>query len=324
MSKRRSLTLPSSNSGRNAAEQTTLEVEQVKDSGQAVTRRASSGVLSGVTGASVSAPLTVDSIPAPYAASLSQFLDDQERADLAACEQAVEGLQRAFAAAGKALATINKARLYRETHATFPEYLSERWKISESQAYRLMDAWPVYAQLEGAGVVVLNERQARELVSTFRKYGGPATVALARAVEKHAGKTTAATYEVARKGLPAQLPRDPDQMVQVIEESTLRALPRTSPNGGGTEGPDEAGSETSPNGGGTEDGPDPRDLINEELKACVDDLTRAWDRVQRINGYGVAANDLGAAIHDANKARGLARQIIKGLTVPGAPGGEDE
>ncbi|WP_151775789.1 hypothetical protein [Streptomyces abyssomicinicus] len=196
---------------------------------------ADNGVVAELTGADVSSPLTVAHIPAPYAAGTGATLDDKERAHLATCERAVAGLQRAFAIAGKALATINQARLYRETHATFTDYLTDRWKMSESQAYRLMDAWPVYAQLESAGVTVLNERQARELVASFRKHGGPATVALVKAVEKHTEKPTAATYAAARKALPSQLPNDPHQLERTVEEATVRALPRqTSPIGGET------------------------------------------------------------------------------------------
>ncbi|WP_225629384.1 hypothetical protein [Streptomyces werraensis] len=270
----------------------------------------SSGVVAELTGADLSTPLTVEQVPAPYAPSTGAELDDQERADLETCERAVAGLQRAFALAGKALATINQARLYRETHATFTDYLTDRWKMSESQAYRLMDAWPVYAQLEAAGVTVLNERQARELVASFRKHGGPATVALARAVEKHTEKPTAATYAAARKALPAQLPQDPHQLERAVEEATVRALPRqTSPIGGETAAPS-----TSPNGGETTAGPgagradDEGDVTQDQVDAGAEAMAKLEAAVaQQRQVYEEIPPDVLAAamLYDLGRAERL-------------------
>lgn len=261
--------------------------------------------------------LGLDAVPAPYAPSEAAELDATERSHLAVCERAVSGLQTAFAVAGKALATISQARLYRETHATFAEYLNDRWQMSESQGYRLLDAWPVYAQLEAAGVTVLNERQARELVTTFRKHGGPATLALVQAVTEHAPrKPTAAAFETARKALPPRLPSDPDQLARVVTEATRKALPRpTSPIGGDDRGAAE--STVSPNGGETGTGPDPGDVVNVRLHEAVGHLERAWECVHEVNTLGVAATNLGAALEDSSKAKALTQRIFRGLT-PGA------
>jgi len=277
------------------------------------TATGSGGVVAELTGGDTSSPLSIASIPAPYAPSEGATLTDQERAHLETCERAVAGLQRAFAVAGKALATINQARLYRETHKTFTDYLADRWSMSESQAYRLMDAWPVYAQLEAAGVTVLNERQARELVASFRRHGGPATVALAKAVEKYARRPTAAMYEAARKALPAQLPQDPYQLERTVEEVTVRVLPRAaSPNGGET-----AASSTSPNGGETAgrgvgqaeaEGDITRDQVEAgaeamaTLEAAVAQQRQIYDRI----GGGVLA---AARLYDPGRADYLCREL---------------
>jgi hypothetical protein len=66
--------------------------------------------------------------------------------------------------AGKALQVIRDApRLCRGTHATFEDYIEQRWDMSRSPAYRLIDAWPLAERLSPMGDK-LNERQVRELL----------------------------------------------------------------------------------------------------------------------------------------------------------------
>ena len=85
------------------------------------------------TGAGRSAPtagpavISPGSLPDPYTATADGQLSDREQADLATCEAALDNLRVAFWAAGKALQVIRDARLYRDTHATFEDYVEQRW-----------------------------------------------------------------------------------------------------------------------------------------------------------------------------------------------------
>lgn len=73
-----------------------------------------------------------------------------------------QGLQT-FVEVGLALLAIRDERLYRQTHGTFVDYLAERWQMSESQGYRLIDAGRVAELISPIGEIA-NEAQARELV----------------------------------------------------------------------------------------------------------------------------------------------------------------
>ena len=67
---------------------------------------------------------------------------------------------------GQALLEIRDARLYRETHGSFEAYLDERWGVSRSRGYQLIDAARVTKALS-TGVDLdppANEAQARALV----------------------------------------------------------------------------------------------------------------------------------------------------------------
>nr|WP_238421072.1 hypothetical protein [Streptomyces taklimakanensis] len=171
------------------------------------------GVVAELTGADVTTPLTVEQVPAPYAGSPAEELDDRERADLTTCERAVASLQVAFAVAGKALATINQARLYRETHSTFAEYVEDRWGMRRSQAYRLIEAWPVAVALSPIGDI--NEAQVRELVPVAKRHGVGAARTVYEAVREQGGRVTAARLREAVRALPSRL-ASPDQAGDVV------------------------------------------------------------------------------------------------------------
>lgn len=98
-------------------------------------------------------------------AQLELALTGIERGDLKRCEAVIERGRRAFVEVGLALIEIRERRLYRESHGTFEDYLSERWEISRPQGYRLMDAAAAVQSLSPMGDVLLpqNERQARPL-----------------------------------------------------------------------------------------------------------------------------------------------------------------
>jgi hypothetical protein len=90
-------------------------------------------------------------------------LEPVERTRLAELEAVVDAGLETFVQVGLALREIRDARLYRDTHATFGDYLDERWNMSRSRGYRLIDAAQV-AELVSPMGDIPNERQARELV----------------------------------------------------------------------------------------------------------------------------------------------------------------
>ncbi len=142
-------------------------------------------------------------VPGPYEAVGDGELSPRERGDLATCEAALDNLRVAFWAAGKALQVIRDARLYRATHATFEDYVEERWDMSRPQAYRLVDAWPLAERLSPMGDK-LNERQIRELLPLAGRHGQDAAVLVYRTVTETDGvPVTAAIIHGAVSILPA-------------------------------------------------------------------------------------------------------------------------
>ena len=206
-SRRPALTLPGI-SGTAPAEQTALEIEQP----------APSGVLSGVTGASVAAPtLTVDQLPAPYdvAPGIVSPLSTKERIDLELCEQALHGFRKALIVAGKALEVINRGRLYRDTHGTFEDYVTDVWGFKRAHAYRLIEEWPIAAACLRFGDI--NELQARALLPAWKGHGPEATVTLYREAQELSGRKrlTAEALTEAVQVLPARLAA-PEQVADVL------------------------------------------------------------------------------------------------------------
>lgn len=216
MSPRPRLTMPDTVSKDDVDDE--LDVDERQDHGGG---RAPGGVLTALTGADVSTTLTVNHIPAPYDAGDSRpaVLDDQERSTLDVCEQALTGLRRAFVVAGKALEVINRGRLYRETHATFADYVSDRWEMKRSHAYRLIEEWPVAAAVSPIGDI--NEAQTRELLPVYKAHGQAATMVLYReARELAGGRVTAAALAEARDALPVvRRMEDPDLMREFLHRA---------------------------------------------------------------------------------------------------------
>ncbi|WP_067801398.1 hypothetical protein [Actinomadura formosensis] len=113
-------------------------------------------------------------------AAVDGDLDDQDRADLAACEAALDNLRMAFWAAGKALQVIRDRRLYRADYGSFEAYCTDRWEIGRRQADRLIAAWPIAEQLRPIGLASLNEGQVRELLPIADRHGPQAAVTVYR------------------------------------------------------------------------------------------------------------------------------------------------
>ncbi|MGW1596959.1 hypothetical protein [Streptomyces sp. NPDC002343] len=111
---------------------------------------------------------TLDSIPAPYQPHSEDELSDKEREDLEACKAGVDNLRNAFWIAGKSLETMSTAKLHREENPNFAEWVWERWEISESNLYRLMDEWRVGEALANLGHKPL-ESHVREMTELRRQ-----------------------------------------------------------------------------------------------------------------------------------------------------------
>lgn len=95
-------------------------------------------------------------------------LSAEESAAYQSHEEVIARNFKAFQQVGEALLDIRERRLYREEYSTFESYLSERWGMKHSQAYRLIDASKVMRDLSpigDKGFLPANESQARELVS---------------------------------------------------------------------------------------------------------------------------------------------------------------
>ncbi|MCX4886068.1 hypothetical protein [Streptomyces sp. NBC_00847] len=215
MSRREPLVLPSARSTKPEAGQQEALLD-LPATAPNTTRRQSGGVVGGLVGADLSGTVSVSSLPTPYdvAPEVVSPLNDKERADLELCEQALHGFRKALVVAGKALEVINRGRLYRETHATFADYVLEVWGFKRSQAYRLIEEWPVAVAVSPIGDI--NEAQARELLPVFKDHGREATAVLYRAArELTGGKVTAAALAEARGVLPHRLSA-PEQAADVL------------------------------------------------------------------------------------------------------------
>jgi len=78
-------------------------------------------------------------------------LTKAEAKALADCEDTIARGCRAFIEVGNALATIRDSQLYRQTHATFEDYVKERWPFGKAYAYRLIGAAETAAVLSPIG-----------------------------------------------------------------------------------------------------------------------------------------------------------------------------
>lgn len=131
-------------------------------------------------------------------------LSKVEQRNLNRLEKAIAGGLQTFREVGAALLEIRDSRLYRETHATFEAYCSERWAMPRSRAYQLIESAKVVDAL-GDPDGMTNEAQARELSSL----GNPAEMktvweaAEARAEETNRPVTAALIRRVRGEVLPA-------------------------------------------------------------------------------------------------------------------------
>lgn len=127
-------------------------------------------------------------------------LTEQERAQLASLEAKVsEGVGAALAMieAGKALATIRERQLFRDTAASWDDYISARFRITKRRADQMI-AFSSVSDAVGPDVTI-SEKAARPLV------GMPAETiraVVAEAAASPQGVTTASIREAAAKRKP--------------------------------------------------------------------------------------------------------------------------
>ncbi len=154
-------------------------------------------------------------VPAPHSPTGHGQLSNAEEADLAVCEAALDNLRMAFAAAGKALAVIQAGRLYRGTYDTFDDYVGQRWGMGKSQAYRLIEAWPLAERLSPIGER-LTESHVRELLPLAKDHGEEAAATVYKAVQDAGGvRVTATVLREVVTMLPGDY-WDPDEAVRQI------------------------------------------------------------------------------------------------------------
>lgn len=97
------------------------------------------------------------------AQQLLQRLSPEERARLLELEEQVMVGASAALLAGRALTEIRDSRLYRETCASFEEYVLERFGFSRQRAYQLIDYAATAGEFEQRGLALPPERLTRAL-----------------------------------------------------------------------------------------------------------------------------------------------------------------
>lgn len=115
--------------------------------------------------------ITSDMIPTPVEAQATGQLTADETDSLSTCERAVENLGTATWLAGKALQTIRDGKLYRRTHRTFEDYITERWEISERNAYLMIEEWPLAERLNQALGKPATASHTRALLPVIARFG---------------------------------------------------------------------------------------------------------------------------------------------------------
>ena len=84
--------------------------------------------------------------------------------ELLELETIIENGLKTFVDVGIALMKIKEKKLYRQEYGTFEAYCKERWDISRSYGYRLMESAKVIENLSPIGdILPINEAQTRHL-----------------------------------------------------------------------------------------------------------------------------------------------------------------
>lgn len=125
-------------------------------------------------------------------------LNAREVVRLDDAEQVIERGLHTFVEVGTALADIRDGRLYRESHGTFEAYCEQRWGLSRSHAYRLMEAAETVGAMSPIGDTPqpATESQARELSGLSPD---AAATIMQAAHETSGGQLTASVIREARQ-----------------------------------------------------------------------------------------------------------------------------
>ncbi|WP_433195732.1 hypothetical protein ACQP1G_42220 [Nocardia sp. CA-107356] len=181
-----------------------------------------------VADAAAGADVLTMPLPAPSEAAFAGPLDDRERAQLTACESSIDGLRVAFWSAGRALQIVRDGRLYRDRHATFDEYVEQRWDMQRSYAHKLIRAWPLAAKLHPVAPAI-NEGQVRELLPVAVQHGEDAAVTVYTTIAStDAVKVTAGKLREAVALLPERF--DKAEVVELLQ-AWMRGELRDETNG---------------------------------------------------------------------------------------------
>ncbi len=143
---------------------------------------------------------------------------------LANCERVIEAGLSSFIEVGSALSEIRDRKLYREQFSTFEEYCEQRWHISRSRGYRLMDAAEIAGTLSPMGDIPegLTERQVRPLKALPKE---ERAAAWAKAVESAPnGAVTAKDVEKAVMEAKEGTATGVDKSRAAVEERRERIL----------------------------------------------------------------------------------------------------
>jgi hypothetical protein len=154
-------------------------------------------------------------------------LDASERERLRALEEIIGRGMNTFLEVGKALSEVRGGRLYRGSHASFEEYVRERWGFQRAQTYRLIAAAEVTGGMSPRGDAPTTEAQARAL----SRLSPPQRDAVAAALAAEGGfaaVTARRVAEVARQVAPSPVsrvrPRAERRAIALVE--VMRALSR--------------------------------------------------------------------------------------------------
>lgn len=242
----------------------------------------------------VAEPVDLDTVPAPYLPRDADELDEQERADLATCERAMVGLQKAFMVAGKALATINQARLYRETHATFANYVEDRWGIQRAYAYRLIQAWPVAIALSPQGDIP--EKHVRALMPAVKHHGIPVAKVVYEELGQGGERVTTARVQAAVRVLPRRSLSDPDRARYMIRQADREGrIPRPGSRPAEADQADDGGP------------PEPEPIT--QLRRLIELQQTVYDRAYEVIPAAMAA-DPGTGEELMRQLRGMASRTV--------------
>ena len=182
--------------------------------------------------------ITSDMIPIPVQTQASGDLSADEADVLGVCERAVENMAAAIWMAGKALQTIRDARLYRRTHHRFEDYVTERWEISERNAYLMIEEWPLAERLHQALGKPATASHIRALLPVGERFGLDAATEIyqqlqARAQAEHVRLTGAMTTQVVKAVLKTTGRQTETVHFQQAAHQliTVEALPLSPPRG---------------------------------------------------------------------------------------------